>query len=541
MRKSIVSLIAAFAILISGINHPAFSQKKGMKTINKHDLYTHLSFIASDELQGRNTPSKELKIAARYLASHVAGYGLKPIMPDGSYFQDIPLEITTISESQTNLSIISEENKKVYSFQESFRISSDNEGVYSGEVVFVGGGVNAPDLGWDDYAGMNIEGKFVIHVDGDLPDNHPINRPENRGYLYNSYMYPRSQGALGIISIIDEDRENNLRERGIGFDNPERGEVIWNEDENNRQGDQPSSDPQRGPYINVTIRHSVAAEILGISENELIGMFEMIRNGHQVPGRELNKTIEIKAGINKRRGLTRNVVAVIEGSDKKLKDEYIVIGSHYDHVGAREGKVNNGADDDGSGTVAMLEIAQALSVERPKRSVILVWHTGEEKGLWGGHWFVANSPVPLQNISAVLQMDMISRNDPDSIYVIGSHFLSSELDEINNDESDKRKLINLSHYYNDPNMRRNYHRNSDHYAYHLAGIPTIFYFCGVHEDLHSPTDTIDKCDFDKMEKVTKFVYAMCYRLGNTKNILELDTNPEVTSRGVHNLKERIRR
>ncbi|MCP4726831.1 MAG: M28 family peptidase, partial [bacterium] len=414
-------------------------------------------------------------------------------------------------------------------------------GNISGKVVFVGCGVSAPQLGWDDYEGVDVEGKFVVHIDGDLPDEHPINKPENRMYLYRSYRAPRSKGALGTITIHDERREKTYREKELDFDNPESGRVIWDEEEYKRQLQDVSQTATERPYLNITVRHSVGAELLGVSESELINMFNMIKNGQQIPSRESDKTVEVNVGVNKRRGHTRNVVAYLEGSDPKLKDEYIVIGSHYDHVGARRGEINNGADDDGSGTVAMLEIAQALSVERPKRSVIMVWHTGEEKGLWGAHWFVENSPVPLKNISAMLQMDMISRNAPDSIYVIGSHFLSSELDEISDKTAKKQGLINQSDFYNDPNKRRNFHRNSDHYAYHEAGIPGIFYFCGVHEDLHSPTDTIDRCNFDKMYRVTRLVYATCISLGNTKNILKLDRNPNITSRGKHNIGPRRER
>ncbi len=541
MKRSRILVFTLTFILVTATHFTAFSQKKGLKQIDRKDLYTHLSFIASDDMKGRNTPSKELKIAAQYLASHGASYGLKPLTPGGSFYQNIPLEITTISESGTDLIIVTESGRKTFRFPADFGMSSNSSANVSGEIVFVGGGISAPDLGWDDYEGVDVEGKFVLHLDGDLPETHPINKPENRMMLYNSYRAPRQKGAIGTITIHDERREKDYREKNLDFDNPERGAVIWDEEEyKQRLLEAEDSIPER-PYLNVTIRHSVAAELLGVSENELLRMFDMIGNGQQVQGKKLDMTVDLNVEIERKRGHTRNVVAYIEGKDEKLKDEYILIGSHYDHVGERRGEIYNGADDDGSGTVAMLEIAQALSVEKPDRSVILVWHTGEEKGLWGANWFVENCPVPLEKISGMLQMDMISRNAPDSIYVIGSHFLSSELDEISDKTADKQDLIYQSDFYNDPNKRRNFHRNSDHFAYHRAGIPAIFYFCGVHEDLHSPTDTIEKCNFDKMERVTRLVYATCIALGNTKEILKLDNDPKVTLRGKHNISQTRRR
>ncbi|MCP4723813.1 MAG: hypothetical protein GY863_02190, partial [bacterium] len=165
MKKSKYLVFIFTFVIFAGINITAYSQKKGIKTINSQDLFTHLSFIASDELKGRNTPSDELKIAARYLASHVASYGFKPMMPDNSYFQKIPLEIKTISEAETNLVINSGAGKKVFGFPEAFGVSSSVGGNISGKVVFVGCGVSAPQLGWDDYEGVDVEGKFVVHID----------------------------------------------------------------------------------------------------------------------------------------------------------------------------------------------------------------------------------------------------------------------------------------------------------------------------------------------------------------------------------------
>jgi Zn-dependent M28 family amino/carboxypeptidase len=195
----------------------------------------------------------------------------------------------------------------------------------------------------------------------------------------------------------------------------------------------------------------------------------------------------------------------------------------------------NGADDNGSGTVALLEIAQALSLERPKRSVILAWFTGEEKGLWGSHYFVNNCPVPLEKISAELNLDMISRNDPERLFVIASNHVSPELDESIRKQNDVHTRFNFDYVYNDRAHPDRFYYRSDHYPFIRAGIPTAFFFCGTTLDYHTPNDTIERADFKKMEKVTRLTYLVTYDVGNRPQLLNLDANPEVTTRGKHNI------
>jgi Zn-dependent M28 family amino/carboxypeptidase len=165
---------------------------------------------------------------------------------------------------------------------------------------------------------------------------------------------------------------------------------------------------------------------------------------------------------------------------------------------------------------------------------VLVWHTGEEKGLWGARYFVDNCPIPLEMISAQLQMDMLSRNDPGSIYIIGSHFLSSEMDEIDRRVADRLGIIKVDDEFNDPERPDNFFRQSDHHPYHQVGIPVTFFFCGVHEDLHRVTDEVKRCDFDKFERAVKLIYAVGLEVGNHPTLLKLDRDPNVTSRGKHN-------
>jgi Zn-dependent M28 family amino/carboxypeptidase len=263
-------------------------------------------------------------------------------------------------------------------------------------------------------------------------------------------------------------------------------------------------------------------------------MFASIAGGRRVPGNVVDKRIELSVVTERRSVSSPNVLAVLEGSDPTLKNEYIVIGAHHDHLGMRNGRPLNGADDDGSGTVAMLEIAQALSLNKPKRSVILAWFTGEEKGLLGSHYFVNNCPVPLDKISANLNLDMISRNDPNSLYLIASNNLSTELDQAILGMNDKHFKMKFDYEYNDRTHQARFYYRSDHYPFIRVGIPAVWLFCGTTPDYHQLTDTIDRVDFAKMEKVTRLTYLVTLQIGNKPELLKLDANPEVKTRGKHN-------
>ncbi len=231
---------------------------------------------------------------------------------------------------------------------------------------------------------------------------------------------------------------------------------------------------------------------------------------------------------------TENVVAIIPGAE--IPEEYIVISAHLDHVGVKNGQIYNGADDDGSGNVAMLEIAEAFQMavnenNRPKRSIIFLHVTGEEKGLLGSRYYTENPLYPLENTVANLNIDMIGRldpkrvnKDPNYIYLIGSDKLSNELHEVS--ERINRTYTNLILDYtfnadNDPN--RFYYR-SDHYNFAKNNIPVIFYFNGTHEDYHQPTDTADKINYDILQKRTKLIFHTAWELANMPNRIKLNLN-----------------
>jgi len=228
---------------------------------------------------------------------------------------------------------------------------------------------------------------------------------------------------------------------------------------------------------------------------------------------------------------TENVVAIIEGSEKP--EEYLVISSHLDHIGAHEGEINNGADDDGSGTVTLLEIAEAFQKavadgKGPKRSVIFLHVTGEEKGLLGSAYYANNPLYPLANTIANLNIDMVGRtdpkrvsNNPNYIYLIGSDRLSTELHEISEQVNKVTVNIDLDYTYNAHDDPNRFYFRSDHYNFAKNNIPVIFYFNGTHDDYHKPTDTVEKIEFDLMETRARLIFATAWELANRAERIKL--------------------
>lgn len=247
----------------------------------------------------------------------------------------------------------------------------------------------------------------------------------------------------------------------------------------------------------------------------------------EVPAEWINK--------NTRRGTykdSENVVAFIEGSEKP--EEIVVISAHLDHEGVKNGKVYNGADDDGSGTVAMLEIAEAFQLavkagKGPKRSILFLHVTGEEKGLLGSKYYTDVEPIfPLENTVCDLNIDMIGRTDsrhkadPNYVYLIGSDKLSTELHTISEAMNKKYTNINLDYKYNDENDPNRFYYRSDHYNFVKNNVPIIFYFNGTHVDYHKPTDTPDKINYELLENRTKLVFHTAWEVANKETRIIAD-------------------
>lgn len=239
-----------------------------------------------------------------------------------------------------------------------------------------------------------------------------------------------------------------------------------------------------------------------------------------VPAEFMNKKYGAKLGDSE------NIWAFIEGTEKP--EEIVVLSAHYDHVGMKNGEIYNGADDDGSGTVALLEMAQAFQLAKkdghgPKRSILILHVTGEEHGLHGSRYYSENPLFPLKNTVANINIDMIGRHDefhPNSsnyMYVIGSDRLSTDLHTIIESTNMKYAKLDLDYKYNDPADPNRFYFRSDHYNFAKNGVPSVFFFSGIHEDYHKPGDKADKIEYDALEKRTRLAFVAAWELANRED------------------------
>ncbi len=550
MKNHKISLSFLVLFFFIGSLIPLAAQTRGLKAISAEDMKPHLKFLGSKEFRGRNAPSSELNIASRYIALAAERIGLKPLMPNGSFYQDVPVEVTTISMAKSYLRILGASGEQRFYFPHAFttNIRADVEWAVAGSLVFLGSAVYGANPSPEAFADVDLRGKICAYLEMPRPADASGQRGVMLGGLPLGWSQAlREKGALGLVRIIGRQRENNLAEKAMTFDVSERLRFLDIETAIPRpaapSGPVPASlaearaQAAATPFFTVDVRHEVGAAILGASRDELDKMFETVARGQQLPARSLEgKTLEAAVFMEHRKETTPNVVAYLPGSDPKLRDEYIVIGSHHDHLAVREGRIFPGADDNASGAVAMLELAKAFMIERPRRSVIFVWHTAEEKGLIGAYYFVQHCPVPVEKISANLNLDMITRNDPNGIYLIGSNKLSTELDQIILAMNERSVRLKLDYKYEDPGHPERFFFRSDQYPYIRYGIPGVWFFCGTTEDYHQETDVEEKADYNKMEKVTKLAYLVGMDIGNKPGLLKLDVNPDVTIRGQHNMK-----
>jgi hypothetical protein len=544
IRRIWIVLSTAYLLAALTVCSGGGGVSKALGTIRAEDMKFHMRFLAATEFRGRNTPSVEQDIASKYIALTAERIGLAPLMRGGSYYQEVPVEVTVIVPQASRLRLLVGSREQTLHFPKEVTAAWNfAAGKVSGEAVFLGLGLCAPQLDWDDCAGIDLQGKIAVVLDVALPDDHVLKPAENRRVLMSRVGALRTKGAAGAVVVINAEREAHLADDGLSFNLPERlrfpGVVtgtgaVPSETETTAKAAPASPAP---PFLQVDVRHEAAAAILGLSRDELAGMAESLRRGGRVAPRRLpGRRLEIEIGAATRQDRSFNVVAFIEGTDPVLKGEYITISSHHDHNPVRDGRIFPGADDNISGVVGMFEIAEALTVARPKRSVIFVWNTAEEKGLIGSYQFVQHCPVPAEKISANLNLDMIARNDASHIYLIGSNKLSSGLDAAIKAANERPGLgLTLDYKYEDPAHPDRFFFRSDQYPYIRYGIPAVWFFSGTTEDYHTERDVEAKVDYAKMEKVSRLTYLVAMDIGNRSELLKLDLHPDITARGEQNM------
>jgi hypothetical protein len=540
--------------------------------IREADLRQWLSYLASDELEGRATFSEGQGLAAAYLADRARSFGLKPGGDDGSYFQRVRV-LGVKSTSRSTLTV--EAGGRTRTFTEGSGILfPKNVGgrrrVEIDQVEFLGYGLDLPQGGHKDYAGKDVRGKAVVWLGTAGPEG--LDQRQYRRLLTGRHRYATE--FMGAVASLGTELPR--------FGRPGQGQGQGQEGEPRPDGEPgaapspvptpppPSPDrPFRGalpiPPVDFTTAQrldrprppTVAAKdellefLFSSAEVPYAALKEKAARREPLPTFRLpgvKLTFELDADYEVvRTQFTRNVVGILEGKGPVLKDTYVAFGAHYDHLGTAEGelaqtpegprrrglagrvsegaledRIWNGADDDGSGTVTVLGVARAAAAgPRPLRSLLFVWHTGEESGAYGSRYFVDYPTVPVEKIVAQLNLDMVGRNrdnrpeEADTVYLVGSDRISTELHNLSEDANARLpRPLKLDYEMNDPTDLEQVYYRSDHYSYAAAGIPIIFYSTGLHPDYHANTDSTEKILFDKMARIGGLVYATGLRLAN---------------------------
>ncbi|MEQ9104218.1 MAG: M28 family peptidase [Rhodothermales bacterium] len=532
------------------------------ETITAEDLAAHLYFFASDFFEGRETSARGQKLAAQYLASQYRKIGLEPRGTAGTdnprdpaaYMQpftvygskfkqaglvartgDGPLASATYGGSNSDGHLM-------------LQFGSGED--VSGGLIFGGYGIADDELGYNDMSAlaaanldltqnwllilagepMDASGKSLLTTDG-----------EPSRWTTGRFTKFSSMGQTGMpkgILVVSPDAATPLAERvAVAATAPAGvGGLSLTPPDPNASGSRRRSFP---PVFEISVE--LANQLLSPAGTTV----EALQNGItasleptvlEVPGLTLNGNVENDAF----EAQTENVVAYLEGSD--LKDELVVVTSHYDHIGfsgTGEDRINNGADDDGSGTVTILEIAEAFMAAKkqgygPRRSVLFMNVTGEEKGLLGSAWYTDHEPIfPLEKTVTNLNIDMIGRIDPthpgpdgDYVYLIGSNLISQELHDINVKTNEVMGTdLDLNERFNSKDDPNQFYRRSDHWNFGKHNIPFIFFFTGTHDDYHGVDDEPDKIEYERMERIARLIFGTAWQVANQ------DNPPAVTGEG----------
>lgn len=495
MKK--LMLPALLLLCVCATAQPKFNATQFASTITpaglKHDLY----IIAGADMEGRGTGTPGQQKAAHYIEERFRALELHA--HSGSEYQ---LNYPIARDSLVGAAL--EVNGRSFAQNKDFDVnmnSSNTMTLYAREVVFAGYGIS--DSTRDDYKDIDATGKVVLVI-GSLSGS------TNRAGL-SLQAAAAKHGAAAILAV---QRDFPRRAATIGY-----------------------------PYVNI-FRRTNYPDLFYISDS--VAMAIMGKAYDTARAQNVNPATfvaEVKLECSKvsLRSSSSNVLAYLEGTDKK--DEYVFITAHYDHLGKQDSVIFYGADDDGSGTVAVMALAGAFKAAadagfRPRRTVVFMTVSGEERGLWGSSYYVEHPVFPLEKTTVDLNIDMIGRIDPtrkqrDSVnyvYVVGDDKISSDLRPINEVANRKTVKLELDYKFNDPKDPARIYYRSDHYNFARMGVPVIFYFNGTHKDYHRPSDTPDKINYDVLAKRAQLVFYTAWEMANRDELLKRDRPLQLPAR-----------
>ena len=487
--------------------------------LDEKQLRIHLSILSSDGFEGRETGEIGQRKAASYLEAYYASLGFEPCN-EGSFFQMVPLENTQIRGGQLTFgkdTLVLAEDFLVYPGLEITELNDQ-------ALTFVGFGIQ--EKRWNDYKKFKGEG-IVMFLEGEPTatngsslitlDGSPSEWAES---LAQKRELAQNLGARAVIIVVEDDDFDVRMSRMKNW-------IFRKSTSLNREKEGAGTD-----LPTLFVKRTQADIWLSSTKVQSIANYnESLQKGKPLKALMLDSSMEIEINQLRSKYEAENVLAFLEGTD--LKEELVVVTSHYDHVGIIDGEVHNGADDDGSGTVTVMELARQFAKLKeeglsPRRSILFMNVVGEEKGLLGSEHYADHPVFPLENTVANLNIDMIGRtdashpDDPRYVYLIGSDKLSSELHEVSEHCNTTYTDLTLDYTYNAPDDPNRFYYRSDHYNFAKNNIPVIFYFTGVHEDYHKPGDDAEKIMYSKMAEIGKLVFHTVWNLANMADRIEVD-------------------
>lgn len=518
--KNIFATTIIFFLFIGKI----FSQTEDLSlkyagTITPDALRAHLSILAGDFYEGRETGTRGLNRAADYISKQFQLDGIPPLKSLGGYFEHYDL-----MQSGWDSTWITAGKKRYDLLQDFYAYAVGNNAaqLHAEEIIFMGFGID--DSMYSDYKNVDVTGKIILVASGEPQRNGNslitgTTSSSEWSQDWRKKVTAATTHGVACILVIDPAIASVLA-------NPQWVNYLKNGNLQLQQDVKPVTNCN-----NIFISEEMAKALLGKKAKLLSKTINNINTTFiaQHFSAKADITMHI-AKVQKAVG-AQNVLGYVEGTD--LKDQLVVVSAHYDHLGKKDTVIYNGADDDGSGTVALLELAQAAMLaktngEGARRSILFLSFSGEEKGLLGSRTYTDNPVFPLANTVADLNIDMVGRvdeahmNDSDYVYIIGSDFLSTELHRINEAAAKTYTTLKLDYKYNSTTDVNRYYYRSDHYNFAKNNIPVIFYFNGTHEDYHQPTDDVEKIDFPLLAERAQLVWHTLWIIANQDNRLKVD-------------------
>jgi len=488
-------------------------------TITGANLKKHLTIIASDEFEGRETGTEGQRKAADYIETQFKQMGLSSAAALNGYQQFYPLYQDSISgELKVN------GKSAVYGTDYISPAASNENGTSKAtKIIFAGYGID--DANYSDYTGIDVKNKVVVFFAGEP-------KKEGKYFIaasgrYSKWTYPglnaklavaRAKGAVGALVINPMQESFN---QGT-VDNSKKSNLYF------------PHENEGMPVNYALLSHAYAKALIGNNFDTLLKLAKA--SIAFTPNWLAQSKVKIQFAYSKFRTTVNasNVVGMVEGTDKK--EEYVFCTGHYDHLGTHDGKIFYGADDDGSGTCGVIAMAEAFAKAKaegdgPRRTIVFMTVSGEEKGLWGSEYYSDHPVFPLDKTSVDLNTDMVGRVDTERktgdtlnyVYVIGHNKLSSDLPGINEGANNRNTQLVLDYKFDDPNDHERIYYRSDHYNFARKGVPVLFFYDGMLKaDYHKPTDTVDKINFDLYEKRVRMIFYTAWEIANRDEMLKRD-------------------